>query len=83
MQSLGFIGIIGIVLAVPALLYSIRLTLRVLLYLIFSKEKVIIRYHDEQGNISEKKIFLKKDDELLSLLDDIAKKNNHGDKSHG
>ncbi|AVA40786.1 hypothetical protein C3Z14_12505 [Proteus mirabilis] len=79
----SIIGIIGIMLMAPAILYSIRLILRILIYFIFSKEKVTITYHDENGATQEKVIYLKRDDEFLSLIDDIAEKKSHGNITHG
>lgn len=79
----SIIGIIGIVLMAPAILYSIRLILRVLIYFIFSKEKVTITYHDSDGNTQDKVVYLKRDDEFFSILDKIAEKKAHGESNHG
>ncbi len=42
-----------------------------------------ITYHDENGATQEKVIYLKRDDEFLSLIDDIAEKKSHGNITHG
>ncbi|MEQ5327019.1 hypothetical protein [Proteus sp. fly-1008] len=79
----SIIGIIGIVLMAPAILYSIRLILRILIYFIFSKEKVTITYHTKNGETLERVVYLKRDDEFFSLLDKMADKKAHEDINHG
>ncbi|MDC9612325.1 hypothetical protein PSI19_00165 [Xenorhabdus khoisanae] len=82
MQDINFIGIIGALLMTPAVFYSARLILRVLIYLIFNKEKITVTYRDASGREQEKVIYLKRDDEFFSVLDKIAEKKAHEDTRH-
>lgn len=82
MQHITFIGIIGVLLMAPAIFYSIRLILRVLIYLIFNKEKITVTYRDASGVEQEKIVYLKRDDEFFSVLDKIAEKKAHEDARH-
>ncbi len=83
LQSINMLAIIGLVFALPAVWYALRVSLRLLISIIFSKEKVTVTYHSANGDKFEKKVYVKRDDDLLLLLDDIARKNSQKEKSHG
>ncbi|MDC9591690.1 hypothetical protein PSI23_21010 [Xenorhabdus sp. XENO-10] len=86
LQDINVISLLGLSLALPALYFTFRLLfllLRLLLSILFSKEKVTITYQDKNGKTYKQKIYLEKDDELIKILDDIAEKNSHKRESHG
>lgn len=83
LQHLNTVSWMGLLAAAPAILLTIRFILKLLISLIFSKEKVTITYRGVDGDKLIKKIYLKKNDDLLRVLDEIAKKNSHEGKSHG
>ncbi|EPN8564668.1 hypothetical protein ACT35X_002491 [Enterobacter hormaechei] len=77
------ISLLGLLAALPAIILTIRVIAKLLISLIFNKEKVTVTYHSENGEKYEKKLYLKKNDDLLNILDDIARKSRHEGKSHG
>ncbi|MHS45565.1 hypothetical protein D9G84_15855 [Escherichia coli] len=79
----NLISLLGILAALPAIILTIRILIKLLISWIFNKEKVTVTYHSEDGEKFETKLYLKKNDDLLHILDDIARKSSHEGKSHG
>ena len=83
LHNFNFVSLLGILAALPAIILTIRVLAKLFISCIFYKEKVTVTYHSEKGEKFETNLYLKKNDDLLNILDDIARKSSHEGKSHG
>ncbi|AIR84879.1 hypothetical protein [Pantoea rwandensis] len=77
------LSVLGLACAVPALLYALRVTIRILISFLWPQQNIEVNYTNKDGEKFRKKIKINKNDQIFRALDEIAKNEKVGKTHHG
>ncbi|WP_210517594.1 hypothetical protein [Pantoea ananatis] len=75
------LSVVGLACAAPALLYALRVTIRIVISFLWPEQAIEISYTNKKGEKFHKKVKVNKNEQIFRALDEIAK-NKKVEKTH-